>query len=148
MAVTIRGSQTYESGSGGYNASHTMTDLDVTGTDSCAIAAGFNHSLALTRDGCIFGWGSADYGQLNFPFGKNFVAISAGTHHSLALTVDGTVVRWGHKIKYPKEKIALPYDFLTRLNQNLKTLCKMPKYIKMEILEDYTGWDFRDLYNI
>ena len=46
MAVTIRGSQTYESGSGGYNASHTMTDLDVTGTDSCAIAAGFNRNPA------------------------------------------------------------------------------------------------------
>jgi hypothetical protein len=46
MAVTIRGSQTYESGSGGYSASHTMTDLDVTGTDSCAIAAGFNRNPA------------------------------------------------------------------------------------------------------
>jgi len=46
MAVTIRGSQTYESGSGGYLGSHTLTDLDVTGTDSCAVAAGFNRNPA------------------------------------------------------------------------------------------------------
>lgn len=46
MAVTIRGSQTYESGSGGYSASHTLTDLDVTGTDTLAIAAGFNRNPA------------------------------------------------------------------------------------------------------
>ena len=44
MAVTIRGSQTYESGSGGYVASHTLTDIDVTGTDTLALAAGFNRN--------------------------------------------------------------------------------------------------------
>lgn len=46
MAVTIRGSQTYESGSGGYSASHTLTDLDVTGTNPYSIAGGFNRNPA------------------------------------------------------------------------------------------------------
>lgn len=41
-----------------------------------AIAAGFNHSLALLADGTIRGWGSNASGQLNFP-GTGYTAISA-----------------------------------------------------------------------
>ena len=46
MAVTIRESQSYESGSGGYIQVHTLADLDVAGTDSYAIACGFNRNPA------------------------------------------------------------------------------------------------------
>jgi hypothetical protein len=50
------------------------------------------------------------------------------------------------QINCPDIKIALPYNFLGRLNKNVKVLCPIPKYIKMEILEDYTGWTFGNLY--
>lgn len=63
--------------------------------DFVSVAAGWDHSLALTRDGYIVGWGNNLYGQINCPSGDNFVAISAGSHHSLALTRDGRVVGWG-----------------------------------------------------
>ena len=161
------------------------------GDNFVAIAAGFNDSLALTNDGRVVGWGANGFGQINCPSGDNFVAISAGVWHSLALTRDGRVVGWGYnengQIECPpqkggnnfvaisagnnhsvaltiegkivllathpalyvgdvKEKIALPYDFLTRLNKNVKVLCSIPKYIQMEILEDYTDWTFGNLY--
>ena len=116
------------------------------GNNFVAIAAGRYHSLALTRDGHVIGWGKNNFGKINCPSGNHFVAIAAGSHHSLALTRDGRVVGWGNDIKIWEEKFALSYDFVTRLNFGLKILCNLPKYIKMEVLEDYTEWEFRDLY--
>jgi hypothetical protein len=61
-----------------------------------ALAAGFNHSLALKADGTVVGWGNNDDGQITVPaLATNVVAIAAGVFHSLALRVDGTVVGWG-----------------------------------------------------
>ena len=77
-----------------------------------AIAAGSNHSLALTADGRVLAWGYNGYGQLGdgstansnlprvvihdsyFPL-QNMVAIAAGDNHSLALHRDGQVYSWG-----------------------------------------------------
>ena len=65
------------------------------------------------------------------------------------MQADGKVIVWGfNKLRCPDNNLALPYDFLTRLNKCLKVLFHMPKYIKMEILEDYTGWTFGQLFNI
>lgn len=44
MAVANNDFETYESGSGGFLASHTLPDLDASGTDSWAYAAGFNRN--------------------------------------------------------------------------------------------------------
>lgn len=44
MAIAIDDNATYESGSGGYAASHTLPDIDCSGTDSYAIACGFNRN--------------------------------------------------------------------------------------------------------
>ncbi len=78
-----------------------------------AIAAGESFSLALLRDGTVFGWGENSYGEATGvashqipPIGSgvasvaggtlsNVVAIAAGAYHSLALKADGTVVGWG-----------------------------------------------------
>lgn len=77
-----------------------------------AIAAGDYHSLALTADGEVIGWGQNSSGKLGngsttdprVPVkvdatgalaGKRVVAIAAGTHHSVALTADGLVCTWG-----------------------------------------------------
>ena len=59
-----------------------------------AIAAGHVHSLGLTVDGQIIGWGSNTAGQLDVPAGK-YQAIAAGNWFSLGLTVGGQVVGWG-----------------------------------------------------
>jgi hypothetical protein len=61
-----------------------------------AIAAGNQHSLALTDGGQVVAWGKNVYGQANIPSGlSNVVSIAAGAEFSLALTADGRVVGWG-----------------------------------------------------
>ena len=58
-----------------------------------AIAAGYDHSLALKSDGTVVGWGDS---IATPPMGLSGVmAISAGVAHSLALKSDGTAVGWG-----------------------------------------------------
>ena len=81
-----------------------------------AVAAGYEHSLALCSDGTVAAWGSNWGGQLgnnsatdsSVPvavntttgvsalFGKTVVAIAAGVYHSLALCSDGTLASWGY----------------------------------------------------
>jgi len=74
------------------------------GNNFIAIAAGLYHSLALTADGSIVGWGSNFDGVGNWagqatppapPAGKTFIAISAGAYHSLALDSGGSIHAWG-----------------------------------------------------
>jgi alpha-tubulin suppressor-like RCC1 family protein len=82
-------------------------------SDVKAIAAGGDHSLALTNGNEVWGWGSDKFAESSgvggglgavaplFPqsiqgiTGK-VIAIAAGTNHSLALTDDGRVWAWGH----------------------------------------------------
>ena len=61
-----------------------------------AIAAGYDHSLALMYDGTVVGWGDNTFNQASPPPGlSNVVAIAAGYMHSVALCSNGTVVVWG-----------------------------------------------------
>lgn len=61
-----------------------------------AIAAGYNHNLALKNDGTVVAWGNNNYGQLDVPANLTGVtAIAAGAGHSLALKNDGSIVAWG-----------------------------------------------------
>lgn len=76
-----------------------------------AIAAGWDHSLALTRDGSVYAWGCRSHGQLGdgvretgnpmakprrVPGLSGVAAIAAGGQHSLALLSDGTLMAWGN----------------------------------------------------
>jgi alpha-tubulin suppressor-like RCC1 family protein len=77
-----------------------------------AVSADNGHSLALTSEGTVFGWGDNFAGEATgsrtaYPYRasgqvqisgrtlSNVVAISAGEHLSLVLKSDGTVVNWG-----------------------------------------------------
>ena len=60
-----------------------------------AIAAGYEHGLALKADGTVVGWGDNTYGETNTTGLTNVVAIAAGAYNSLALEADGTVVGKG-----------------------------------------------------
>lgn len=61
-----------------------------------AIAAGWDHALALKSDGTVVAWDGNQYGESTVPEGLSGVAsIAAGQDHSLALKSDGTVVAWG-----------------------------------------------------
>jgi len=71
------------------------------------IAAGDNHTLALSSNGTVWAWGTNDSGQLgdgttlvrSSPVQviglSNIVSISAATSHSVAVRADGTAWAWG-----------------------------------------------------
>lgn len=85
--------------------------------DVVSVAAGYAHSLALTAQGQVIGWGKNQYGQLGRGFVSvsfssltpdwvkaplsqgglltNIKAIAVGQNHNLALTQDGKVLSWG-----------------------------------------------------
>jgi alpha-tubulin suppressor-like RCC1 family protein/subtilisin-like proprotein convertase family protein len=76
-----------------------------------ALAHGAHHTLALTSDGQVYGWGKNSDGQLAIENdfiaepvaisptgalnGKFVVAIAAGDSFSVALTSEGEVITWG-----------------------------------------------------
>jgi alpha-tubulin suppressor-like RCC1 family protein len=83
--------------------------------DIVQIASGYNHNLALLRDGTVWAWGDNTYGQLadgtsgegmfthnyrakpqRIPELTDVASISAGTDFSIAVKKDGTVWSWGH----------------------------------------------------
>ncbi len=79
------------------------------GVTFTAVAAGGDHSMALSSTGVVFAWGANTHGELGngtttsistpvaitAPTGVQFTAIAAGTGHSLALGTDGQVYAWG-----------------------------------------------------
>ena len=65
-------------------------------TGVTAVAAGWDHALALKSDGTVVAWDGNQYGESTVPAGlSGVVAIAAGQDHSIALKSDGTVVAWG-----------------------------------------------------
>ena len=73
-----------------------QTDIPAPNTGFIAIAAGYQHSLALKGDGSIVAWGRNDYGQTNIPVpNAGFIAVAGGMYHSLGLKADGSIVAWG-----------------------------------------------------
>ena len=81
--------------------------------DIIKVAAGWDFSVALKKDGTVWTWGENKYGQLGdgtyknkyYPvcvkgpkgigYLQNIVDIKAGAYHVLALSKDGTVWAWG-----------------------------------------------------
>lgn len=107
----------------GYNGSGQLGDGTLTGsltpvqvagfdaltlTHVAQVAAGYSHSLALLRDGTVWGWGDNGSGQLGDGTSNRkrspiqvsklngVVQISTRGHHSLAVKSDGTAWAWGN----------------------------------------------------
>lgn len=74
------------------------------------VASGSNHTLALTADGEVYGWGRNHLGQLGLGHqqgpqkepslitslsGSPLVYLAAAGHHSAALTLSGFLLTWG-----------------------------------------------------
>ncbi|QYR21929.1 hypothetical protein KZ483_02505 [Paenibacillus sp. sptzw28] len=110
--------ETVISGSG-RNAHGQLANYSTSGTSStidipekvAQVAAGFDHSLALTENGTVYAWGDNTYGQVGIDSAKGIVSgpqkieglpsiikISAGFRHSMALDSNGNVWVWGNNI--------------------------------------------------
>ncbi len=96
-------------GDGTYKTSVTPVDVSGLGGGVKAIAAGADHSCALTDGGAVKCWGYNAYGQLgdgrgagsNTPvdvsgLGGGVKAIAAGAAHTCAVTEGGTAKCWGN----------------------------------------------------
>lgn len=72
-----------------------------------AIAAGWEHSVALRNDGTVLAWGSNSRGQLDVPEAlTGVVQVAAGAKHCIALLSDGTVATWGRTVGGPVDQPA------------------------------------------
>ncbi|NIL64793.1 RCC1 domain-containing protein [Salinispora arenicola] len=79
------------------------------GVTASAVAAGRDHSVALTSAGAVLAWGGNSFGQLGdgtvvdrstpvavaLPPSTTVTAVAAGATHSVALTSAGTALAWG-----------------------------------------------------
>jgi hypothetical protein len=73
-----------------------ITNVPPSLTNVRAIAAGYNHCLALVSNGTVVAWGDNSANQTNLhPSLTNITAIAAGQYHNLALRSNGTVFAWG-----------------------------------------------------
>jgi len=75
------------------------------------VACGGSHSLAITEEGEVYGWGwgmneSGKPQKLSFPEGTKVVQVAAGAKHSLALSDQGLTFSWGSN-----EGLALGNEF-------------------------------------
>lgn len=117
LALTADGAiKSWGSNSNGQlgNGTATCSSIPITvatvGGTVTAIDAGWGHSLALTADGTVMGWGSNFFGQLGngtetssyvpgiaSGLGGTVKAIASGTYaqHTVALMADGTLRAWG-----------------------------------------------------
>jgi hypothetical protein len=68
------------------------------------VAAGQDHSLALTADGRVVGWGDDTFGQATVPLGlpQPVVDIAAGGNESFALHASGEIFAWGQEDVIPE----------------------------------------------
>ena len=69
------------------------------------VSAGTNHTLAITKDNDLLGWGSNELGQIGdfastsnlreVKIMQNIISVSAGGNHTVAIKYDGSLWTWG-----------------------------------------------------
>lgn len=60
------------------------------------VSAGFEHSMAILKNGSVIAWGDNTFDQLDVPAGiVNPIKVEAGLGQSLVLQADGRVIGWG-----------------------------------------------------
>ncbi|GMF23944.1 unnamed protein product [Phytophthora lilii] len=83
---------------------HPPTHVNIDGDEIVDIAAGYQHGLAVTKNGTVFSWGKGERGQLGFGTGnaaspqelialkgKKIAQVGAGFNHSVAVSGDDKI---------------------------------------------------------
>ena len=78
----------------GYNLYGQAHGTGMGNMEYVAVAAGGDHTLAITTNATLMGWGLNDYGQRDCPAGAGFTTVAAGNSFSLALS-NNCVIGWG-----------------------------------------------------
>lgn len=104
----VGGNEHGQLGNGEQSTDLTVIPIQVEGLhDIIAVAAGDDHSLALSKEGTVWAWGSNEFGQLGIDGSGNqvkpiqvkglthIVSISAGMYESAALDNGGRIWSWG-----------------------------------------------------
>ena len=70
------------------------------------VSTGWRHTMAITNDGVLWGWGDNRFGNLGdgtttpsripVRIMDNVASVSAGSNHTIAITNDGALWGWGH----------------------------------------------------
>ncbi|CAG2165446.1 unnamed protein product [Oppiella nova] len=124
-----RGQLAREPGKGYYKPSEipVLNDLNV-----CQISCGYEHALALTSTGSVYGWGDNGYGQvgtehviLRGPTKLNVYHIKSvfcGHFSSFAITCEGLVLSWGRNDSYSLSHNLLGVEAVVRKPQRITGL--------------------------
>ncbi|GAA1919634.1 Ig-like domain repeat protein [Nocardioides hwasunensis] len=91
---------TVVSGWGGFDVGQSVVPAGLAGREVWSVSAGDEHSLAITSDGAVTGWGWNGDGQIDIPSdlatGATMASsVDAGVYASLAIAWDGSVRGWG-----------------------------------------------------
>jgi alpha-tubulin suppressor-like RCC1 family protein len=129
--------------------------------DIISISAGPYHSLALKKDGTVWGWGY-NYALQVSPYApctssciiwdpvkvkyvEDVVAISAGTVHSLALKKDGTVYAWGFNQNGELgDGTYAQKSYLTKAKINDVVQIQAGEFFSVALKKDGTVWVWGD----
>jgi len=131
------------------------------------ISSAYSHTMFVTEDNKVFGWGNNDYGQLGIPFMSKHevnypvqlrtlnpvkaVKVSTGRCHSVVLSDEGNVFTFGHQEfgqlgngKIDKERIS---ELPTRIDSLLKekvidVSCGLDHTIALTDKSDLYAWGF------
>jgi|GEM_PF-3169564 len=82
-----------------------QNNIDMQFINNRTISANFAHSMAITNDGILWGWGFNRYGQVGngttinaqipFKIMDDVISVATGSRHTLALRNDGSLWGWG-----------------------------------------------------
>ena len=76
--------------------------------DVVYVSSGTNHTMAITSDGTLWGWGSNNAGQVGdnttidrsspVEIMSDVITVSSGSNYTMAITADGTLWGWGSRL--------------------------------------------------
>ncbi|MFL1676809.1 RCC1 domain-containing protein [Paenibacillus dendritiformis] len=116
------------------------------------VAAGYNHTLAVTKDGKLYGWGNLQWLGLENAgtptlierFGREKIAdVSAYEHNAVILTANGDVYQMGGTL-YAGTEVD-PEDMIWKLDMGQAKAIAAGNLRSYAVLKDGTVWSWKNI---